>query len=1039
MANSTLVDPDSDEKYAPVHDDMSGFEKSFHGDSAKSSGTQTLADRDARHKEISDLEDSFNAPSATESGSGKLGKENASSSKELASKEENAADNKFNYNEEGKGKKKQKGNADGFWNKKRAGIAGGITGVALVGGGMVGVPFVAGPLQFVHAGKLLSTIHFSANEDFGDSRSTKTLIYAVTGVGAERGRLGPAGNKAADIWEAKLEKTTGLKPIYSSTTRRFVGYQITDPSKVASKVGEVNAETFGEGSEVKSAAQASAGRQGLLGPKSTKIPDDARIIDLRDVSFKDRRVSIRTVGKSVGTNKVVSTISSRLLITRYRVNFHALPDKVRQTGDSLADRNKKIREDKAKQIENGVKPQTTTAEQIKDKDGKVTNADAEVASDDANKVINEASSKVGQSAVKDLAKTAGKGGVAVGILCAVKGFGDHIPDYKYTHNIVPMIRMGMDIIAMGNQVMSGKGVDIATLGALHQDFYDPVTKTSFFDAQSIRANTGQDATKGVPLPAEANLKNTGEKPWFFNAVDSVPGLGLACGALAAVGELPVLKQVSEAVSAIGSAAINVILSPFNIDIEKLMEGALSIAAGKAVNSLAQGGERGALADTGAFLASNDNMMAMGGVPLTTTQAALVNDAARTGVEQDKRTESIAERYLDPYDYSSLVGSTVDAMPQSANQLASTLATPLSSLASTFKSFGNLFVPRTLAASLYDYGVPQFGFTIQEQQDERFEDPYENAVKVEGPDGSNLQRLNEKYGKCFGMTVNVTDSGVQVQSANAGDENLNQIKIATDPKWSECHDGSEDLLRYRFYLADAIAINSNNCFIANDEKACASMGADGGAAAASGVAHTNTGDTGSIVAGSDRELAGKLADQDGKGITFQNKQTVAQLKAYAANQTVTNACGDPMGVSPYLSGALISLTQSKYKLIIEDIGFGADRTGCERDNFQHPKGNAVDIQGIEIVGGKKTSDGLNYVGDDGAIAGQFATDFLALLPADNGKLDRGGVGQKGCNGLNPTFPAGSVALDGAHFFIDSCDHLHIDVRNRTNLSEAAGKP
>lgn len=1038
MANSTLVDPDSDEKYAPVHDDMSQFEKSFHGPSASNSGSKTLSEKEKSDQEIADLEAGFNAPSATESGSSKLGSGRGASAKEL-SEQENAPDNPFDFHVEDEGHKKKSANdGNGFWNKKRAGIAGGITGVALVGGGMVGVPFVAGPLEFVHASKLLSTIHFTANEDFGDSRGTKTLLYAVTGMGAERARLGIAGNKAADIWEGKLEKTTGLKPVYSSTTRRFVGYQITDPDKVASKIGEVDADTFGEGAEVKSAAEAGAGRQGLLGPKGAKIADNARVIDLRTVSIKERRVGLRTVGKTIGTNRVVSTVGSRLLIKRYNVSFHVIPDRARQAGDSLADYRKKIREDRAKAIENGVKPQTTTSEEIKDKDGKVTNADAEAASSDANKVINEASSKVGQSAVKDLAKTAGKGGVAVGILCAVKSFGDHIPDYKYTHNIMPMIRMAADTIAAGEQVASGQGVNIAALGALHEDFYDPVTKTSFFDAASIRANTGQDPTTGVKIPAEADPKNTGEKPSFFNAIDSVPGLGLACGAIEAVGSLPVLKQISEAVSAIGSGAINVALSPFNLSVDKLMEGALSIAAGKAVNSLARGGERGALSDTGAFLASNDNMMSMGGTPLTTTQAMLVNQDAQEGLKQERQTKSIAQRYFDPYDYSSLVGSTIDAMPQSTSQIADTLASPLSNIGSAFSSLGRMFVPRSFAASLYDYGVPQFGFTIQDQQDERFEDPYENAAIVEGSDGSNLQRLNDKYSKCFGMSVTLADNGVKVETVQAGDENLNQIKIATDPKWSECHDGSVDLLRYRFYLADAVAITSNNCLIADDDAACASMGAGGSAAASSGT-QTNTGTTSSIIAGSDRELAGKLADQDGKGITFLKKATVEQLKAYASGKQVANACNDPMGVSPYLSGALISLTQSKYELIIEDIGFGADRDGCERDNFQHPKGNAVDIQGIEIVGGKKTSDGLNYIGDDGAIAGQFATDFLALLPADNGKLDRGGVGQKGCNGLNPTFPPGSIALDGAHFFKDSCDHLHIDVRNRTNLSEAAGKP
>jgi hypothetical protein len=212
-----------------------------------------------------------------------------------------------------------------------------------------------------------------------------------------------------------------------------------------------------------------------------------------------------------------------------------------------------------------------------------------------------------------------------------------------------------------------------------------------------------------------------------------------------------------------------------------------------------------------------------------------------------------------------------------------------------------------------------------------------------------------------------------------------------------------------------------------------------AAAAEAPANTNPGGssvTVGPVTGSPRELAGKLAVAP--NITWLNSATAAQLKLYSENGSIVNVCGIPMGVSPYLSGALLALGD-KYKISISNIGFQAEKArSCERGTFQHPKGNAIDIQYIEILGGAKTSPGLDFAPGDAAIVNAFAKDFMALLPKEGDQYIRGGVGQVEC-GVGPAdsiFPTGSVAT---YIFEDSCDHLHIDVRNRTNLNEAAGIP
>jgi cell wall-associated NlpC family hydrolase len=171
------------------------------------------------------------------------------------------------------------------------------------------------------------------------------------------------------------------------------------------------------------------------------------------------------------------------------------------------------------------------------------------------------------------------------------------------------------------------------------------------------------------------------------------------------------------------------------------------------------------------------------------------------------------------------------------------------------------------------------------------------------------------------------------------------------------------------------------------------------------------------------------------VTIQQTATRTGLADTAAGRPVVNSCNEPMVLSPLLLGALAELTASKWKITIDDFGFPGDRGYCETGTYQHPKGNAVDLQGlVNLQTNQATSPGLDgYPGDDPVVVSAFATDFLAALPAQaDGTRAHGGVGQKQC-GVKPTFPADS---QNVYTFDDSCDHLHVDVRNRTDLMESA---
>lgn len=171
------------------------------------------------------------------------------------------------------------------------------------------------------------------------------------------------------------------------------------------------------------------------------------------------------------------------------------------------------------------------------------------------------------------------------------------------------------------------------------------------------------------------------------------------------------------------------------------------------------------------------------------------------------------------------------------------------------------------------------------------------------------------------------------------------------------------------------------------------------------------------------------------IHYEQKATEEDLKKLCAGQTVKSYCGNNITINKELINTLVS-NSKKYDITINNFGFADDRhvsNDCQPGK-QHWKGNAVDISKVSLVGssgsaGNGTYGSVSYAGANGSLLSQYASDFLSGISGS-----RGGVGQKGCSStFNPTFPAGSTNVNGAAFFEDSCDHLHIDVRDRTNIS------
>jgi hypothetical protein len=243
--------------------------------------------------------------------------------------------------------------------------------------------------------------------------------------------------------------------------------------------------------------------------------------------------------------------------------------------------------------------------------------------------------------------------------------------------------------------------------------------------------------------------------------------------------------------------------------------ALKVAAGMSVNLFAQGAELGNIDNYGSRLAANDQALSTGGRALTSTEVSQLDNTQSQDIAYQNSHKPILQRLFSPYDANSALAKVIDYTP-SINQFSTIIGSLPARIGSSFSSMLSLPFHKASAAQTYNYGFPEYGFSQAEQNDSLFNNPDENAAIVE----PQLDQLNTKYGSCFSMTVAPDSSnsdGLVLQT----DDAVNYYVVSKKP---ECNDGSQMLLRYRFYLADAVTTASLSCF-EGDENFCSQLGFD----------------------------------------------------------------------------------------------------------------------------------------------------------------------------------------------------------------------
>ncbi len=836
-------------------------------------------------------------------------------------------------------------------NKKKAAAGGGVIGSVIaffIGSAII----TQGPLQLIHAGQMLKGFHWSQNEEFGDERSGNLLFAAKNFLdgNAYRNNLGVVGNKFADTYDKRLAKQ-GIE--FDRGNRRLSQSVTIDRKTDAGR--KLEARLAQEGIDV------------------TELDGNKIKVDLTgDGAIK--KINILSDGSLDAINRKgkASYVSRKILRLRNGTSWNVLQNKWRVKSQELGDYYKERREKRAKTRKEGSSDLDANKAKAQDldtdNDGKVDTPDpeAEKAAKAGNEIVDQTvdvdvTTVDGQAKLGDVEKSlmqklgpAGKvagGAVAVvGLTCAARSIGEAAEDAQYASNILPMIRMGTDIISIASQVQSGQ-VNIDEVGSVVNEFFDEAAKPeakSFFAAKSIQVNQGNPNAGGPDLPEEANPGSLGKKPVVFDVVDKIPGIELACDITDAAGDLPVVKQFGEASNALISSGVESLTGKSTEDFVSML---VNYVAGNGVNVLAQGAELGNLANAGAFLAANENALSMGGRKLTDEEVAELREYDAEVQRRENSQKTFFARMFDLNDAESLLSKNTVQNPNVASVSASTQSF-LKAPASLLSNVSSILSPRAHAAATnYNFGVPTYGFSLSERRDARFSDPYESAEKIY----DKIDKLNEDYKECF--QVKITKDGKFTQ-----EEGVPYTEIP-----DKCNDtNNEDLLRYRFWIADTMVGKGLSCMDGMDENACTELG------------FGSTGDTNEAAANASTSNPNLYMIGDSLSIHLREGGSADIVKRFKENGW-TDVCveaeeGRPLGAS--------EMTQSfaeKGEPPIDCRGANNTKTKGLLQINQQPDKDAIAKAGTVVIS-LGTNDGPSAFTSFRDNVKKMVTDIRAINPA-----------------------------------------------------------
>lgn len=718
--------------------------------------------------------------------------------------------------------------------RRRAVVGGGVVGA------IVGIMFflssITGPFQFMQFAQLVQQFHIAGHENAGDSRTSGLTRFARSGLDARETRVGHIGSRMAPKIEARF-KTAGFKPVFEGPAKFLTNYEV-DKNAAHGRWKNLSDDDFVK--EIKKE----------YGKDLTRGSDGKWKISAAKGWFGGEGKFNRKVLVETGSWKITSPIQSRVWGRWAGTKWHPMRKIDAKINETFAKFAKKLKAKRATRIAEGSYGAVGTAERQPKKENETKEEkEAREAADKAASDAERETGKIGEESEavtedEDGAKTqrfanslkarlamkAGLGAAAAtAVICLLYTLNDKFEVLKQSRIILPLMRVAGEAISLGNQVMNGGDVDLDQLRVYNDFFNDPKTG-SWTNSRTMQAESGQPQT-GPPVDEKLSKIND-KSP--LAGISKIPGIGKLCstaGQIIAGVVSVVIGFFTGGVSTIISAAVSFIIGGIAADF--VINFFASLMAGTTVNPYARGVAFGDQANYGGRLMGNGIGLSRGGAEISPQQSQEIKQYVTNDVNNKFASKNIAYRLFSPYDPKSAFAKLI------ASQSTS-LSGNFAKMSRYFFNFGNMFAsfPKQFAASVhaatpepYDYGFPEYSYSINELENSKFENPYKNAKRAAEllSDNTYGPFAIVKAKECFGVIIEQTTIGGEGPLWSAkGSDNPNDMPNPYDVTTGKYKDLKCDLqddrwLTIRFFVFDSVMMDSLYCYEEDDAQSCANVG------------------------------------------------------------------------------------------------------------------------------------------------------------------------------------------------------------------------
>lgn len=682
-------------------------------------------------------------------------------------------------------------------NKRRTLIGGGVA--SLIGGGVIFVLMIAsGPGQLIHLSKILQKPGFGTEKSVA-KRTNGLFRYASSGGDIGETRVGHYGSR---VFAKTITQLADIGVEFQRNPRTGNPKSMTiDDDKLSRKYPELRSMSLDE-------------KRAFLSSKFGVPPDKlVRVngkfaVNTRDIGIKATRALTANSLTLLEDGKTITAINFRAMEKFFNIPslFHPFKRAVaKQENKAATKAERKVRERERMQARE-PQPSSRFAAARSNLRGKI----------DGNR-----------------GKLSGALLITAGV-CIIRDIADDVPVVNRGAVAVPAAIGSVDKIAGGSQIQSNEDVSLQQAGDTVASFTDANGKT-IWDGKALQllANpnkpaTGEDIDAGyqqafaVATTAQ-NIKKTVGGGTVGGLVCSPVGQVIqVAGSLALLASGPFTGTASWGVFAAKTSASMAATAGIIHLLQTQFTNLLS--SDKVIPELLSGPQGGNLMAFGAREASSIAARSSGGVALSNTESARLEQEQLAIEEKEFRSKNLFARVFDKNDYRSLSSSVARSVSPDASENITKVASSITNLGSIFSSTFSTLLPKAKAAEQYNWGFPSYGIPQEILDDPAYEDPYDNAGRIaELLNGSSGQGYIDRAKKCFGVNISKGTDGWQVIAES--DVNPNEQEYLD----ANCNDLSDDnWKRMILFVFDSRTMDAIACYEGGvgSNQSCSDLGLNG---------------------------------------------------------------------------------------------------------------------------------------------------------------------------------------------------------------------